>query len=202
MQADAVQWEGLLDDAKRLKSRPFLGMFGTETTITIGPSSTLPFDFMDSGWLCPDSALYNTPTASCHVTNEQLITSLKHKYRLQHPLSVASAGMWRKKGRAGRMCSEESVILLFLISALTSLFPAIWRGCRGPATVAEAHQQAQSAARFERRILEGNGLFAANACQCCILALWCWPAARSADVGCPASRQGNIYTHLASKTCP
>lgn len=201
MQADAVQWKSIQIDAKRCKSRPFLEMVGTETMITTGHSHTLLFDFTFSGWLWPALTLH-TPRASCHITNERLIASLMHKYRLQHPVSVASAGMWQKKGRAGRMCSEESVIILFLISALTSLFPAIWRGCRWAATVAQTHQQAQRVARFERRILEGNGPFAANACQCCILALWCWPAARSTDVGCPASRQHNIYAHLASKTCP
>lgn len=71
-------------------------------------------------WIPADSALrwlYSTPTASCHVTNEHLITSLKHKYRLQHPVCVASAGGWRMKRTAGRMCSAESVIILFLISA-------------------------------------------------------------------------------------
>lgn len=77
-------------------------------------------------WIPADSALrwlYNTPTASCHVTNEHLITSLKHKYRLQHPVSVASAGGWRMKRRAGPMRSAESVIILSLISASPTRSP-------------------------------------------------------------------------------
>lgn len=48
------------------------------------------------------------------------------------------------EGRADRAgcVARKSAIVLFLISALTSLFTAIWRGCRGPAAVAETHRQA------------------------------------------------------------
>lgn len=58
--------------------------------------------------------------------------------------------------------------------------------------VAELDSQARTTARLKKKILEEKCLFAVHACLSCVLALWFWPAARSADVGCPASQQDNI----------
>lgn len=62
----------------------------------------------------------------------------------------------------------------------------------GTGLVAELDSRARSAARLEKKILEGKSLFAVHACLSCVLALWCWTAACSADVGRPASQQDNI----------
>lgn len=68
-----------------------LEMLGPETAITTGPVDTLLLDFMDCG--DPALTLQHSPPPRCHVTNEQLIISLKHKYRLPLPVSVAAAGV-------------------------------------------------------------------------------------------------------------
>lgn len=109
------------------------------------------------------------------------ITSLEHKYRLQPPLACHGRRKRRRGGEQGGCVGRNQSSFSLLISALTSLFAAIWRGCRGPAAAAGTHQQAERVARFESRNPGGKWPF--FAAQCCILAPWRWPPARGADVG-------------------
>lgn len=86
------------------------------------------------------------------------------------------------------MHSQEPVIILFLICLVTPPVHCHLERMPGTGLVAELGSRAQKA----KKSLEENGLFAVHACLSCVLALWCWLAASSADVSCPASQQDNI----------
>lgn len=95
-------------------------------------------------------------------------------------------------GLSHRMCSQEPVITLFLISLFTPLFTTIWRGCQGLAWWQNQTHRLGAPPGSRGKSWREKAFFAVRACLPCVLALWCWTAACSADVGCPASQQDNI----------
>ena len=74
-------------------------------------------------------------------------------------------------GLCHRMCGQESVTALFLISMLPPCSQPSGEDARDWPGGKIIDSLVQSTARLERKILEGNGLFADHACQSCILTL-------------------------------
>lgn len=115
--------------------------------------------------------------------------------RGEHPVFMATAGIWREEEENGTRPPDVLSGTSHHSPPNLPVHPLVHHHLErmpGTGLVAELDSRARSAARLEKKILEGKSLFAVHACLSCVLALWCWTAACSADVGCPASQQDNI----------